>query len=245
MGTPALNWTALEEAQDFVAENAGDDKAERLLRQLVDFTLGIVGRIGRDGRTGQNGRPREVDRASLGPILCERVAMGELLKDVCEDLGLAANTPWKWSRDDPDGFGHDYIQARIEQAHVFAERIIQISEGNDSLSIAWRRAIEQAEEELSLPPERGGDPKWKQITSALNFARIQRDSLRVNTLKWYVSKLAPKLYGEKLDITSGGETIAPQVIGIQFIGPGAQPPTPPDGLDPALEVRQVTAGGVK
>jgi hypothetical protein len=35
----------------------------------------------------------------------------------------------------------------------------------------------------------------------------QRDRLRVDTRKWYLSKVAPKIYGDKLDFTSGGEKL--------------------------------------
>lgn len=37
---------------------------------------------------------------------------------------------------------------------------------------------------------------------------VQRDRLRVDTRKWYLSKVVPKKYGDKLDMTSGGEKMA-------------------------------------
>lgn len=41
---------------------------------------------------------------------------------------------------------------------------------------------------------------------------VNRDRLRVDTRKWYLSKLAPKVYGDRLDLTSGGEKLTVQVI---------------------------------
>lgn len=38
-------------------------------------------------------------------------------------------------------------------------------------------------------------------------ADVMRDRLRVDTRKWYLSKIVPKKYGEKVDITSGGKPI--------------------------------------
>jgi hypothetical protein len=35
----------------------------------------------------------------------------------------------------------------------------------------------------------------------------QRDRLRVDTRKWYLSKVAPKIYGDKFDFTTGGEKL--------------------------------------
>jgi len=36
---------------------------------------------------------------------------------------------------------------------------------------------------------------------------VQRDRLRVDTRKWYLSKVLPKKFGDKLDVTTDGEKI--------------------------------------
>lgn len=36
---------------------------------------------------------------------------------------------------------------------------------------------------------------------------VQRSRLRVDTRKWYLSKLMPKKFGDKVDVTSGGKPI--------------------------------------
>ena len=36
---------------------------------------------------------------------------------------------------------------------------------------------------------------------------VQRDRLRIDTRKWYLSKIMPKKYGDKMDVTSGGEKL--------------------------------------
>ena len=36
---------------------------------------------------------------------------------------------------------------------------------------------------------------------------VMRSRLRVDTRKWYLSKIVPKKYGEKLDLTSKGEKL--------------------------------------
>ena len=40
-----------------------------------------------------------------------------------------------------------------------------------------------------------------------NHNVIQRDRLRVDARKWALSKMNPKKYGDKVDVTSGGEKI--------------------------------------
>lgn len=41
-----------------------------------------------------------------------------------------------------------------------------------------------------------------------------RDRLRVDTRKWMLSKMLPKVYGDKIDVTSNGETIGKALVGI-------------------------------
>jgi len=41
---------------------------------------------------------------------------------------------------------------------------------------------------------------------------VQRDRLKVDTRKWYLSKVLPKKYGDKLDMTTGGEKLQPLLV---------------------------------
>lgn len=47
---------------------------------------------------------------------------------------------------------------------------------------------------------------------------VRRDRLRVDTRKWYLSKVLPKKFGDKLDVTSAGEKIESNVIDIKHYG---------------------------
>jgi len=48
---------------------------------------------------------------------------------------------------------------------------------------------------------------------------MQRSRLRYDARKWLVSKLNPKKYGDKTDITSGGEKLQPTDIKIEIVKP--------------------------
>jgi ArsR family metal-binding transcriptional regulator len=41
---------------------------------------------------------------------------------------------------------------------------------------------------------------------------VSRDRLRVDTRKWYLSKVLPKVYGDKLDVTSDGKALPTPII---------------------------------
>lgn len=55
----------------------------------------------------------------------------------------------------------------------------------------------------------------------INHNVIQRDRLRVDSRKWIAGKLNPKKYGDKVDVTSGGDKIqsAPTSINIGIVKP--------------------------
>lgn len=47
---------------------------------------------------------------------------------------------------------------------------------------------------------------------------VMRARLRVDTRKWYLSKVLPKKFGDKLDVTTGGEKIIPIYAGKSLQG---------------------------
>lgn len=49
--------------------------------------------------------------------------------------------------------------------------------------------------------------------------QISGDKLYVDTLKWYTSKLAPKIFGEKLDLTTDGKRIQSAVVILPALDP--------------------------
>jgi hypothetical protein len=70
------------------------------------------------------------------------------------------------------------------------------------------RADRMAEEMLSIADNIGGDmitlPDGREV---VDQAVVNRDRLRVDSRKWLLSKMNPKKFGEKIDMTSGGEKI--------------------------------------
>lgn len=52
-----------------------------------------------------------------------------------------------------------------------------------------------------------------------DMAQIQRDRLRLDARKFYLAKVLPKVYGDKVDVTSNGESIT-----VLSLGAGIAPP---------------------
>jgi hypothetical protein len=71
-----------------------------------------------------------------------------------------------------------------------------------------RRCLEAEDAEL----REQGNMFRAQIINTLRHGAIQRDKLRSDALKWYTSKICPQLYGDRLDVTSGGEKVKSGVV---------------------------------
>lgn len=102
------------------------------------------------------------------------------------------STVYNWLDTHPD-FLDRYTRAKESQADVLAEEIISISDDDSNDTIKT---------------ERGDIP---------NHEWISRSRLRVDSRKWLAAKLAPKKYGDKLDVTSAGDKIS--TIAVQVVPP--------------------------
>lgn len=95
----------------------------------------------------------------------------------------AQSTFYEWVEND-ENFAKRYARACERRADKIAEDIMTICDATaDDIII---------------------DIEGNQIT---NHNVIQRDKLRVDTRKWLLSKLVPKKYGDKLDVTTDGNPI--------------------------------------
>lgn len=156
------------------------------------------------------GRPRTHDRAKIMETVCERIATGELVGDVCKDLGVTAKSVRQWGISDE--FGAMYSRARESQAHAMAESIIAIASGADVVTETRQAVLDQ------LGPAELGK-QWRSVVNGLEANLVRRDQLRVDTLKWYTSKLAPKLYGEKL-LHTGEDGTGPVEVIVKIVREG-------------------------
>ena len=75
------------------------------------------------------------------------------------------------------------------------------------------RAEKMADEILDIADSSENDTIKTEKGEFQNTEWIQRSRLRVDSRKWLMSKMLPKKYGDKIDITSGNDKISqPQII---------------------------------
>lgn len=119
-------------------------------------------------------------------MICERLAAGESLNAICKDDGMPGEATVRgWVLDDREGFAAKYRRAREIQAHKLAEEIIEIS--NTPVKGAKTKTNEKGEVETTE-----GD-------------MIEHRRLQVDARKWYLSKVLPKVYGDKMEIDHKGD----------------------------------------
>lgn len=145
------------------------------------------------------GRPTKYSKGLVDTI-CKRLAKGESLLRICRDEEMPSReTVYQWLFDEEkEYFSDNYTKARNAQADVLFDELLDIADDGTN---------DYMERE-----SRDGS-----VFNTVDHEHIARSRLRVDTRKWYLSKVLPKKYGEKLDVdhTSKGK----QIVGFNYILP--------------------------
>lgn len=130
------------------------------------------------------GRPTRYTKA-LAEEICAQLATGKSLRAVCRQRGMPhKDTVLRWlTLDSMEDFRSQYARAR---EHGIEEKIDELAE------------VAKDTEKLVLKHQ--DNPK---IAAAL----VQAQKIKSDNIKWAASKLKPKKYGDKLDVTSGDKPL--------------------------------------
>lgn len=137
------------------------------------------------------GRPSGYN-LELAIEICDAIAEnGKGLRTLCaeNDHWPSVTTILSWLIKHEE-FQTLYARAKELQAEHMAEEILDISDEENG--------------DAYIEYDKDGNPVAK-----LDGQAVQRSKLRVDTRKWLMAKLAPRKYGDKLDVTSGGEALPP------------------------------------
>ncbi len=126
--------------------------------------------------------------------ICEKLAQGRTLRDVCRDDGMPAESTVRlWALEDREGFSAQYARAREIGYMSMADELMEVA---DDGSNDW----------MKRQDEDG------QSSYVLNGEHVQRSRLRVDTRKWLLSKALPKLFGDKITQEHTGPDGSPVVF---------------------------------
>ncbi|WP_395019806.1 hypothetical protein [Dongia sp.] len=138
----------------------------------------------------KTGRPTDFTE-NLATEICLRISEGESVRSIVKDEDMpSSSTIFRWLLDERyKTFWEQYEKARNIQAELMFEELLEIADDGTNDYTTRMRGADGEEEEHQI----------------LNSEHIQRSRLRVDTRKWYLSKVLPKKFGDKLDLTSKGD----------------------------------------
>lgn len=118
----------------------------------------------------------------IAETILERLSDGDRLRKICEDEGMPSRGAVQhWVVNDHEGFASRYARACEIGLQLMAEDTLDISDDG-------RNDVFTADD---------GDERT-------NHDVVARSKLRVDTRKWLLSKMLPKVYGDKLDLNHSG-----------------------------------------
>lgn len=137
------------------------------------------------------GRPTDYSE-ELADAICERLMDGESLRAICADENMPGKTTvFRWLASN-ETFRDQYAKAREAQAEAMADEMLDIA---DNGSNDW------------MKKNFGEETRWVE-----NAEAIRRSALRIDTRKWIASRLLPKKYGDKTQLTGPDGASPVQIV---------------------------------
>lgn len=131
--------------------------------------------------------------AEMAAIVIAELESGKSLRKAAATAGVGASTVLDWTEADTD-FAEQYARARTRGYQLLADEIIEISDDSSGDTVETDR----------------GPVSNPEFTA--------RSRLRVDSRKWMLSKMLPKVYGEKVDHNLTG-TVHFSKISRQIVDP--------------------------
>lgn len=123
--------------------------------------------------------------------ICERLAKGESLRKAAKAEEIDPSTVLRWQDANPD-FSQQYARARDIGYKLLADDLLEISDDGSN------------------------DTYQTDNGPATNYDVIARSRLRVDTRKWMLSKMLPKVYGDKIVHQGDAENPLKQSLEVTF-----------------------------
>jgi hypothetical protein len=155
----------------------------------------------------KQGRP-SIYTPELARLICLRIASGQSTRAIARDEDMPSEaTIRSWAVDDIEGFNAQYTRAVQIRAVGWAEEIIEISDDSS--------------QDTYIDPKSGEE--------RTNHEIVARSRLRTDTRKWMLSKVLPKVYGDKIDLNHGVQPENPLASLVQRIAGSGLPVVKDEG----------------
>ena len=134
------------------------------------------------------------DRAEVFPEVCAQLERGLSLYQACDAVSGApsASTFLGWVQRDP-ALGEQYTQARARGYALLAEEINELTHRTHEVIMVQKR------DAAGNPMyDEHGEPLLEKSLATLSPDVVALRRLQIDTKKWVLSKMLPKVYGDKV-----------------------------------------------
>jgi hypothetical protein len=121
-------------------------------------------------------KPGSEDRAVISQMVLEGMRGGLSAFKACQAAGVPNSTFLRWVDDDAT-LAENYARAREDLIERMATEIMEISDQDVGVAVDGKK----------------------------DWAAVQKHRLQVDTRKWLLSKLAPKKFGDKIEVSGDPE----------------------------------------
>jgi hypothetical protein len=116
-------------------------------------------------------KPGSEDRAQISALVLEGMRNGLSAFKACQAAGVSHSTFFGWVNDDAT-LANNYAHAREDLIERMASEVMELADSE-------------------IPETGDGKKDWQ---------AVQKHKLQVDTRKWLLSKLAPRKYGDRLEL---------------------------------------------
>ena len=131
-------------------------------------------------------KPGSEDRATVSQLVLDGMRSGLSAFKACQAAGVPQSTFSRWVDDDVT-LAENYARAREDLIERMATEIMEISDQDVGVAVDGKK----------------------------DWAAVQKHRLQVDTRKWLLSKLAPKKFGDKIEVS--GDPANPLVQRIERV----------------------------
>jgi len=135
-------------------------------------------------------KPGSEDRAKISALVLAGMRSGLSALKSCEAAGVIQSTFCRWCDADAE-LAQEYVRAREHLIEKMANELLEIADA----------------------------PVGSTESGATDSGAVQKQRLQVDTRKWLLSKLAPKKYGEKLELSGDEKSPISMGITVNFVKP--------------------------
>lgn len=139
------------------------------------------------------GAPQLYDRQAKTDEICKLLMEGKSLTEICRLPGMPhAATFMDWIDEDAS-LSRQYAHARERGYARLADELIAIADETHT-----EVEVQETDAEGNPLTREDGSPMLKRVRVPLSPDVIARNRLRVDTRKWMLSKMLPKIYGDRV-----------------------------------------------